>query len=101
MAINKDKLRDYAELKIEIARLQEKADELNNEVLSMMQDNELEEIEINGLGKLSLGSRRKWTYPENISSLEDELKSKKKEAEQVGTASYVENFYCIFKQNKE
>lgn len=98
----KDVLNKYAQIKKDIKTLELLADELNPQALAIMQDNEVEEIAISDLGKLSMGSRRKWTYSLEIIEKEDALKAEKKEAEQTGIgASYVENHYIIFKGNKD
>lgn len=88
-------LEDYANIKKEMNVLENKADEMKIEVLQIMQENELGEVEI-GLDKISIGSRRSWIYPEELKAAEKELKSKQKESQQLGTASYKENFYPIF-----
>lgn len=98
---DKDILNQYAQLKLDIKALEEKADELNPEVLAIMETNELGEIVVGEYGKLSLASRRTWKYPKPIKDLEDDLKMQKKEAEQTGAAESVEKSYVIFKGNKE
>lgn len=99
--IQKDALNEYAELKKEIKRLEEKAELLNPAVLEIMQENQVEEIAIGDFGKLSMASRRSWIYPEAVKELEDTLKAKKKESEQIGSADYTEKFYVVFKGNKD
>jgi len=90
-------LNKYAELKLQIKALEAEADELSPTVLGLMQDNQVGEIEINNLGKLSISSRRTWIYPEEIKRKEDQLKDSKKEAERLGTADYTEKFFTMFK----
>lgn len=97
----KNILNEYAQIKKEIKLLEAKADIINPQILEIMEQNEVEEISLSDHGVLSLGSRRTWKYPEVVSELEDELKSKKKESEQLGTASYTEKFYVIFKGKKD
>jgi len=96
----KDTLNSYAELKLDAKILEDKLEEMKGAVLEIMQSNELEEVELS-TGKLSLGARRSWKYPEPIVAKEDELKAMKKEAEQRGTADYKENHYVLFKGFKE
>lgn len=98
---DKDLLNQYAKIKLEIKALEAKAEELNPEILDIMQIHNLGEIEVSDQGKLSLGSRRTWKYPKLIKDLEDDLKAKKKEAEQTGQADSTEKFYVIFKGSKE
>jgi len=97
----KDKLNEYAQIKKDIKILEAKAELLNPEILELMQENEVEEIAIGDMGKLSMSSRRNWKYPADVISWEEDLKAKKKEAEQRGTAQYTEKKYVIFKGNKE
>jgi len=96
----KDTLNVYAKIKGEIKLLESKADELNPLVLEVMQASEVEEIEIDEVGKLSLGSRRTWKYSQEVQDLEKTLKSEKKTEEQTGKADYSEKHYVIFSGNK-
>lgn len=93
-------LREYADLKTASKNLESEMDILNPIVLQIMQDNEVEEIEVEDLGKVTLASRRSWRYPEAITEFESELKEKKKLAEQLGTATYNEKQYIIFSGRK-
>lgn len=93
----KDILNEYAKIKGMIKVLEEQADELNPKVLGLMKDNEFGEIEVSDIGKLCLGSRRKWNYSEKVTELDGVLKEQKKIEEQTGEATYIENKYVIFK----
>jgi len=95
----KDILNKYADYKADIKRLEETADELKVQVLEIMQEASVEEISLPS-GKLTLASRRAWTYGPVIVEKEKELKVLKKKEEQVGTASYTENFFPVYKENK-
>ena len=97
----KDILNSYAELKKEIKFLEEKADTLNPQVLQIMEDSGAEEIDINDIGKISLGSRRTWKYTNKVKELETQLKDQKSYEERTGDATYVEKNYPIFKALKE
>lgn len=97
----KDIINEYARIKSDIKLLEEKADELNPQVLEAMGGNGIEEIEVSGLGKLSLGSRRTWKYTPQTIEEENSLKAAKREEEQTGEASYIEKHYVIFKANKD
>jgi hypothetical protein len=95
----KDTLNKYAEVKAEIKRLEVLADELNPQVLDVMQANELGEVDVAGLGKLSLGSRRTWKYSSKVKGMEESLKEQKTIEEQTGAADYTEKHYVLFKGN--
>ncbi len=97
---DKDLLESYATIKLEIKRLEEKADFLNPQILELMQENEIGEINIGDLGKLSIGSRRSYKYSQNVKEADAKLKELKKTEEQTGEATYTENFYPIFKGAK-
>lgn len=97
----KDILNDYAKIKLEIKLLEEKAELLNAQALEIIQEAGVEEIEVGDLGKLLIGKRRKWTFPKDVEDWRKDLKEKEKEAQQRGTATYIENAYIIFSKNKE
>ncbi len=97
----KDTLNIYANIKSEIKMLETKAEEINPKVLEIMKEADVEEITLNNLGKLSLGSRRTYKYSTSIEEKEKEVKALKKEAEQTGKADYTEKHYVIFKGNKD
>lgn len=97
----KDILNSYAQLKIEAKSIEEKLNELNTQVLDIMNEDGLEEIEISGCGKLSFGSRRKWSYTPDITAREEALKEEKKTQERTGEAKYTENKYVLFTSIKE
>lgn len=85
--MDKEKIKQYAEIKNEIKALEEKAKELNDEIFNSMVENNLEEVNFDE-GKLSLTPRKTWAYPASIVEADAKLKTMKKEAEQVGTATY-------------
>lgn len=97
----KDKLNEYAQIKKDIKVLEEKAELLNPEILELMQENEVEEIAIGDMGKLSMSSRRNWKYTDKVKALDEALKNQKKLEEQTGQADYTEKKYIVFKSNKE
>lgn len=97
----KNKLTAYSELKLRIKELEAEADTLNPEVLDIMQMEGVEEVEVGDLGKLTLCSKRKWSYTPEVKAKEEELKGIKKRQEQTGEASYVETHYPKFNSSKE
>jgi len=92
--MKKELFERYAELKAAEKEIKTEIDELNPQVMEEMGDNEEVETEF---GKFTRASRRKWTYPPAIKTAEDDLKVAKKTAEQVGDATYEENYYLLFK----
>lgn len=92
----KDILKKYADLKIAIKDLELQTEELNPQILEYMQNENLEEIPTS-VGKFILSGRRTYTYSAEIKKIETDLKTKKKEAEALGTAEFVEKKYLTFK----
>lgn len=97
----KDTLNKYAEIKADIKNLESKAEELNPQVLEIMQVQDVEELTLGDIGKLTLASRRTWKYSTATTAAEKALKETKKIEEQTGKADYTEKHYVIFKGNKE
>lgn len=92
--MTKEKFKRYAELKVQEKQIKAEIDILSPEILEEMGDNDQVETE---QGVFTKGSRRSWTYPEEIEKEAEALKEKKKVAEQTGTATSEEIFYPIFK----
>jgi ParB-like chromosome segregation protein Spo0J len=92
--MDKAKLYRYAELKKQIKVLEEEVGVLAPEVMEMMGDNKEVETDV---GVFIKASKRKWSYPEQIVTAEKQLKDEKKQAEQLGDATYEENEYLLFK----
>lgn len=88
----------YAELKLKIKELEEEVEILAPQVLEEMGENE--EVS-SDFGTFVRANRRKWTYPEVLVEFEADVKAKKKQAEQVGDATYEEVPYLVFKSNKQ
>jgi predicted phage-related endonuclease len=97
----KETLNEYAEIKRQIKVLETRADELNPQILDYLKAEEVEEIELEDIGKITLAKRRSWTYTPETLELEKILKSTKKVEEQTGEASYIENAYILFKPLKK
>lgn len=98
-ADQKDTLKKYAEIKNQIKLWEVQAEALNPEVLQIMALNDVEEIDLEEKGKLTLGSRRTWKYTESTLDLKAKFDEAKKFEEQTGAAEYVEKKYVIFKSN--
>jgi VCBS repeat-containing protein len=94
--MNQEIFARYADIKKQIAELEDQLEELKPEVTA-----ELKELPNNSaklpFGVFNLQKRAKWTYSETIQQLDQQLKAGKKEEEQNGiaTAEYTE--YVMFK----
>lgn len=85
--MDKQKLEEYAALKSQIKALEALAEPLKKEIEESMIASELEEVSFDS-GKIALQSKKRWTYPQEIVTEEENLKAKKKAAEQLGTATF-------------
>lgn len=99
---HKEKLEKYSELKLKIKELEAEADLLNPEILTILDESELEEVQVAELGKISKAFRRTWKYVAEIENIKKEYETKSKEAQQTGIgATYTEKPYIIFKKATE
>ena len=97
--MDKSKLEEYAALKSEIKALEERAEPLKKEIEAAMIAENLEEVSFDS-GKVALQSKKKWVYPQEIVNEEEQLKAKKKTAEQIGTATFTNGTpYAVFYAN--
>jgi len=94
MMRDKAKFERYAELKNDIKRLEEEITALAPEV--MVEMGEVDELSTE-FGMFTVGKRRKWTYPKDVEKATEDAKNAQKEAQQLGTATFEENPYLIFK----
>jgi len=99
--IDKDVLLEYAELKAKIKDMEARVSEIAPSILEVMTSSGAEQLDVKGTGKFTLSPYRTWTYPEEISIMEKDLKALKKDAEQKGTATYVEKPVLKFTIEKE
>jgi len=97
----KDTLNEYARIKIDAGILDTKVEELKSQVLAIMEESGAEEIELADYGKLSIGSRRTYTYSKFIQDKDKDLKEAKKIEERTGSAEYQEKKFVLFKGLKE
>lgn len=80
---------EYALLEKQISELEAKKDTLRPHILQQMLDNGQKKVET-GVGSFSISKLKKWTYPEYITKMADELKASKAKTESTGEATYVE-----------
>ncbi len=96
----KDEIKHYADLKIKIKQLEDEASELQPKILEYIVGSGADEVEIDGVGKISLAHRKKWVYSDKVTQMEQALKDEKVLEEQIGTAQCTENPYILFKQER-
>lgn len=98
--MNKDIFAKYAATKRVIKEMEAIIDELAPQVLAEMVSLQADEVTSDD-GKFTIGARKKWTYSEEITMLDETLKAKKKEAEQKGLATYVETPFITLTLKKD
>lgn len=96
--MDKDILKKYADIKNQIKLLELEADSLNPEIMAAIIASGADAAETD-FGTFTVGKRRTYTYPENLKNDEARLKEAKKEAEALGTATYIEKPYLVYKQS--
>ena len=96
MQDNKELLERYAVIKEQIKLLEAQVDELQPQIMESI-INEGADGVATDFGTFTVGHRRTYTYPENVAGEEARVKEMKKEAEALGTATYVEKPYLVFK----
>jgi hypothetical protein len=96
------KLREYAEIKNEISRLEEKIDELKPEIESIITEiNPTDKtVVVENIGTFTMASKRKYIYPDYVTEKETEFKALKAEAEAKGDAQATETMYLKFTSEK-
>lgn len=100
IALTREEKLEYMQLKTDIAQLTKRADELGERFLAEMVSTGTEVIE-SELGKISIANKKKWTMPEELVALKAYLKSREELAQKIGTATFEEAPYMLFKSKKE
>lgn len=80
---------EYAVIDAEIKALTAKKDAIKEIILDEMVSGGEDKIDT-GVGKFSITKLKKWTYPDEVLSIEDQFKAAKAKAESTGEATYVE-----------
>ena len=86
-------LQRLAEIKFTIGSLEAEAKEIQAKALQEMRDSNTEEIVAEGLGKLVLASKSKWSYPQEIVEAETQLKANKKAKYHLAVARYLKDAF--------
>lgn len=95
-----EKIKKYAELKIQAKRIGEQLDEASKEIIEFMEKENHQEIVLQGVGKFYFTKRRTYTFPQEILDFEDALDRMKVEAKAKG-APYTELQILTFKEQKQ
>jgi hypothetical protein len=90
-----NKYEQYALLSCKLKELEAEQTALREEILTDMQAKGERSIE-HTLGKFTVQSRKKWTYPESVLKKEEAYKLAKTKAELNGTATFIENHNLTF-----
>lgn len=92
-----EKFKKYAELKKQIEILDTEIERIKPEVTAELEKIEGNKFEDASLGQFYFMTRKSWTYPAEIKSLEESVKKAKKEAEEAKTATFTESKSLVFK----
>ena len=93
----KDKLLKYAAIKQQIKSLEDKAEELKEEVVAIVLEmNPTDKTVETDVGTLVMVQKRKYNYSEDVITKEEELKQLKTEEEAKGIAEYTVSEYLKF-----
>lgn len=84
-----DIYRDFSEVSQKIKNLTVLKEELSGKILDDMTSKKMD-TQTNIFGKFTVSYLKKWKYPDNIISLEEEVKAKKAETQNSGEAIYTE-----------
>jgi len=97
--MTKELFDEYEELKREIATLEARVEEIKPDLLAEIPEGAKIDT---GTGIFSTSSRKKWTYSEETTEAEKQLKEKMKEEEQLGIATAEEGTpFIVFKAKKD
>lgn len=80
---------EYAQLDADIAALEAKKEQLRPFIIKQMLDQSIDKIDI-GVGKFSVSPRKIWSYPEEVTEINEKYKAAKAKAESTGEATYEE-----------
>lgn len=92
------KYKQYADIKLQIRFLEERAEELNKEIVADMQDNKVEKVETE-FGKFTICTKKTWKFSPKVKSLEEKVKLAKIDEQERGIAKAEESNYLLFKEN--
>ena len=89
----------YAELKNIVAEADKEIKEINLEIVKELAEFDIDEFPTD-FGTFVMAKRKKWIYPDSVTLLETAFKEAKTEAEQIGTAEYVDQIELRFNKPK-
>ena len=98
--MNKDTLKEFANLKIEANKIEERLAELKPIVLAEIVGASLDKVPTS-LGTFSIKKKKNWVYSEKVESIIARLKLTKEIEEADGTATFTETPILEFRENKE
>lgn len=97
--MNKEILKEYAELKIQSNKIDERVIELKPLVLKDILDAGLDKVPTN-LGNFNIKKRKVWKYSDDVTNAEEKLKALKATEEAEGTATFDEVEQLEFRETK-
>lgn len=98
--MQKDIFKKYADIRLELAALEEQESLLKGEILQSLEDKGKDKEETD-FGTFSVRSKKTWTYSKKVQKMQDDLKIQKYTEEQKGVATAEEKSYLAFSAPKE
>ena len=95
-----DKIKNYADLKIQVKKLGEQLDEAQKEIIEFMEKEGHQEIVLSGVGKFYFTKRKVYTFPKEILDAAAAVDQMKVEAKAKG-APYTELSILTFKEQTQ
>lgn len=99
MEINKEAVKEYAELKIQEKAIKARIEELNPVIKQQLIDAGFDKLPTN-LGNFNIKKSKKWTYSAAVTAAKESLDELKANEEADGTATYVEVEQLEFRETK-
>lgn len=101
MVLTKEKFQRYADLKLQIKKIEAELDILQPDIAAELEtvDGSDSKVEMD-IGSFSFMKKKKWKYSADVAEKTDELKKLKEYEEAEGVASFEENLILQFREKK-
>lgn len=85
--MNKETFNTYITIEKRLRDLTEQKNKLREKIFNHMSDEDIDQIKADD-GTFFIIKKKRWSYSQSVTNLQDKLANKKKEEEATGTASY-------------
>lgn len=97
--MNKEHLKEYADLKVKEKEVKERLEELNPLIKQELLNQNIDKLPTT-LGSFNIKKIKKWKYSATVSVMEEGLSALRTEEQADGTATFVEVPILEFRENK-